>query len=614
MIIKHHLEKEVIRGEAENPLFILTNKKQGFLFLSALYNISRFQGAYFKNKSDMFKTIENISLVGTTPKKIINKFYNIKRVSGSVVEKFFMNHSNSILYNVDNFTGDVEVTLDCRKMYDFDDKGRIYNIKKEKDMLIIEYIKYANESLKKKKYTIYTVIKGVKDYEVIDSWERKHYEYDEKRGSIPFELYVYKALKIKVDKSANLVFSFSDNKSDAVKKATHLYKNYPYLRKSQKTYVNNICHRDFNIKGEYPRMAYSCASKSLNDLVQEIGKEEGIYAGLPWFYQFWSRDEFISLKALLLNKNYSGVKNIISRNLKNIQKDGRLANINNKKTKIGSADSVGWMFKRIQDSIRIMKKRKVLKDYFSKKEISNIKTKLKNSIKDIGKNYMKNMLIHNNPKETWMDSDFDGDTREGYRIEIQALYLNMIKFMKELCEDKTSDYTKYSIMEKEMTKRVKESFYDHHLLDGIKDYKVRPNIFLAYYIYPELLKKREWQKSFKYALKRLWLHWGGLSTIGKDSSLFSENSTGENSKSYHRGDSWFFMNNLAAVCMHKLNKRKYKRYITKILVASTNEILFSGVVGCSAEISSASSFKSEGCFSQAWSSATYIELINELFS
>ena len=90
------------------------------------------------------------------------------------------------------------------------------------------------------------------------------------------------------------------------------------------------------------------------------------------------------------------------------------------------------------------------------------------------------------------------------------------------------------------------------------------------------------------------------------------NYTGENNKSYHRGDSWFWINNLAALVLYKLDKNKFKKYIDKILKASTEEILWKGAISHHAELSSASKLKSQASLMQAWSSAMYVELIREM--
>jgi glycogen debranching enzyme len=65
--------------------------------------------------------------------------------------------------------------------------------------------------------------------------------------------------------------------------------------------------------------------------------------------------------------------------------------------------------------------------------------------------------------------------------------------------------------------------------------------------------------------------------------------------------------------MLRLDKAKYSYHIQKILDASTREILWMGALGTHSEISSAEVQESRGCFSQAWSLGTYIELVTELF-
>ena len=114
-------------------------------------------------------------------------------------------------------------------------------------------------------------------------------------------------------------------------------------------------------------------------------------------------------------------------------------------------------------------------------------------------------------------------------------------------------------------------------------------------------------------MKNLWLEWGGLSTIDKKNNLFFDCHTGEDSRSYHRGDSWFWLNNLAAIQLKKINNKKFNRQIQKIISASTEDILWKGCIGCASELSSAKELSSQGCFSQAWSNAMYMELIDEAY-
>ena len=177
----------------------------------------------------------------------------------------------------------------------------------------------------------------------------------------------------------------------------------------------------------------------------------------------------------------------------------------------------------------------------------------------------------------------------------------------------------FSSLEKEHKQRVREEFFKDGILydtvySGVvdNDNTIRPNVFLAYYVYPGLLTQNEWKQVFDSALKELWLDWGGLSTISHNSPLFKPEYTGQDDLSYHNGDSWYYINNYAAIVMHRLDKKYYSKQIKRILEASKEEMLFSGFIGCCAELSSAKYMKSEGCLSQAWSAASFIELIHEL--
>ena len=86
--------------------------------------------------------------------------------------------------------------------------------------------------------------------------------------------------------------------------------------------------------------------------------------------------------------------------------------------------------------------------------------------------------------------------------------------------------------------------------------------------------------------------------------------------SYHQGDSWFWVNNLTGIVLHQVDKKSFQRYINKISETSANDILWQGIIGHHSELSSAEYFKAQGCLSQAWSSAMFIEfclLLNKSF-
>ena len=271
---------------------------------------------------------------------------------------------------------------------------------------------------------------------------------------------------------------------------------------------------------------------------------------------------------------------------------------------VQSADSPSWLFFRINEFIDLLQKQRKLKTYITSKEMNFVQQKLQETLDDLWKTRF-NDLITNNQGETWMDTVYGEDKRDGARIEIQAGTLAMLNFLSSLTGKKDPRETA-------LKKSVKSSFWKTNMLkDGKEDPILRPNLFLAALFYPKLLTKKEWTACFDKALKSLWLDWGGLSSIDKKHPLFTAKSTGENPKSYHRGDSWFWINNLAALAMYRTDKKKFGKYIRKIKEASLKEQQM-GIIGHSAEISSAEKLKSEGCLSQLWSNATLVELQEEV--
>ena len=210
----------------------------------------------------------------------------------------------------------------------------------------------------------------------------------------------------------------------------------------------------------------------------------------------------------------------------------------------------------------------------------------------------------NAPGETWMDSL----SRQGIRLEIQALRLAMYDLAFNLTGE-----IQYQNLSQNLIKKVRTFFWQKNILkDGLDDPTSRPNIFLAAYIYPKLFPKKDWDRCFQNLLPRLWLSWGGLTSLDQKDPNFCPFSTGQLPQSYHQGDSWFWINNLTALVLWRLDRQKYQDFVQKIFQASTQDLLWHQAVGYPSEISSAQNFEPTGCVAQAWSAASYLELAQEL--
>jgi len=590
--ISHILNNQCLSKDiSEEVGFLLSNRYGGFINLGIS---SRYQGLFFRLNGQVIKVLDDIMVKGPID-EIQNTLNTICRRRQLIVEKFQMPKGKNVLVYKLNKKKEINLLFDVKKPYDNRIWGRIYKIHKKDNCVIVEFEKRTDSredsDSNTKEFKIYTVIHCPdSNVQIIDNWIKKQYNFDAQRGSSPSERYVNNCLRIT---SKHLVIASSYSLDEAI-----------FLAKSSTTLLSNIVNPTFKNKRIF--LARENAMNALHNLLV-YNSDVTMYAGLPWFFQHWSRDTLISIKSLILNKNYRVVKSILLSLTSNIGSDGLLPN-RYPHTNTKSSDSIGWLFKGWHDYIDALRKDNLLSKYFKKKELMNIIKLLEESINKIFQKYTRNSLIYCFPQSTWMDTSIGDTTREGFRIEIQALTMFMYDFLYQLTDNKI-----YYEMLQKIKKKTKQIFWTgSYLRDGSTDSTIRPNIFIAAYIYPDLLSKDQWTTCFDTVLPKLWLPWGGLSTIDISSSKYKKCNTGEDPSSYHNGDSWYWINNLVALVLYKFNKKKYKAYIEKIIKASTEDILFKGYIGCHSELSSASIQLPQGCLNQAWSNAFFYELAYQL--
>jgi len=601
MLVSHVLDDKRVQKDVADAGFLLTNKHSGYLNLGIA---TRYRGLFFRLHGEIIKIIDDIRIQGEVT-ELRNTFWGIIRSRWDAHELFFMPFSDgSMAYELSS-EQDIEILFDVKKAYDNRVWGRNYHIWQEEDKVIIEFIKKTDSkednSHDAEEYRAYICIHHEGTVEMPNEWEQQHYYYDAERKSFPAERHVFKGLKIR---SSKLFIAASERKEDAVRLCRNLTYNFTKFKNVQKEYAK-VSVKD--ITDTKLSLAAKCASDALSDLVVNESSNAHLYAGLPWFFQYWSRDTFISLKALIIDKEYSLVKKILMMYLKYFEEDGLLPN-RIPGSSIKAMDAIGWYFQRWKDFLDVLKEERVTNKYLKKSELTFITKMLENSLDKVFKHYTRDNYALNADQETWMDSLYRGSGRGGIRIEIQALRIAMYETLAMLTERNI-----YSDMARKLRKKVKTEFWNgRYLKDGLTDETIRPNVFIAAYLCPELLTQEEWVRCFDHVLPKLWLEWGGLSTIDKEHADFHPSSTGEDPSSYHRGDSWFWINNLAAIVLCRTDKGKYKSFIDKIIGASSEDILFNGYIGCHSETSSASLQRAEGCLSQAWSNAMFIELIEEI--
>ena len=603
----HQYKNTKIQKRVGKNVGLALGNKLGNYFYLTNGDETRYQGFFYadgknhKNKLVLYKIIDQINILGNSKiTEIKNSFFEIERKhENNLSEKYFMPNGYNSLCLKTNKKAKAEIILDMRYPYDSRQMGRIYDVEAERDCALIKFTKRQDleedELDGKEEFTLYLAIKTDQyDYKEIGKFFSKHYQKDKERNSYPCDRSVFKALEIEFK---NAVFSVADTPQKAIEEAKYIFDNFNELRK--KTKNNTYKKIKFkNIGDKEIGMAYLCVKNSINTLLVENNDKKGAYAGLPWFFQFWHRDEAISLlQVYKLDKNFA--QEIILSQLKTILENGQIPKqrfFDMEEMRLQSADALSWLADRV---FKISIKDKLANDF----EIDIIEG-FEKAVSGLIREKTTDDLADSSNNETWMDSL----KRDGARIEIQAGRLRMYNFLYKLTKN-----DQYQILEKELKIKVREKFYqDGILFDGPDDKTIRPNIFLAAYLYPKLLKNKEWEICFDKILPKLYLDWGGLSSVDTTSSEFIPKDTGENNASYHNGNSWYWINNLAAFVLYKLNPRKYSAYINSIMEASTNEILYHGIAGHHSEVSSAEKQTSAGCGAQLWSAAMYSEVLDEM--
>lgn len=608
MLIVHEYKNTKIVKESEGGTGLILGNDLGNYFYLTDEDETRYQGFFYcdyksiKNDLLVYKIIDSIN-IGNQGKitEIKNGFFEISRkYENGLNEKYFIPNGYNALCMKTSKKINAEIVLDIRHPYDSRSMGRFYELDIKNECFIIKYTKRRDLSedgmADKKEYALYLAIKTDTDvYKSINQFFSKYYAKDHKRNSSPWDRFVFKAVEIECKEA---VFTIGKTPKEASDLACKVYKNFEKLYQTE---VDNI-HKKLHftkISDEEIKMAYLCAQNSIYTMLVETNKKCGAYAGLPWFFQFWTRDEAVSLLEInKLNKELS--LDIIESHVKSLTPDGQIpkqrftGGITDASLK--SADSLGWLMDRIgklNDAGKLPEYMKI--DVIEKIEKTIPGLIQKRTVDDLAINY-------NN--ETWMDSL----ERSGERIEIQAGRLRIYNVLHELTGN-----DQYKILENELKKKVLAKFYENGiLLDSPSDKTIRPNAFIAAYLYPNLLSKEQWETCFDKLLDKLFLSWGGISTIETTSNMFIAHDTGENSPSYHNGNSWYWVNNLTALVLYRINPHKYSEFINSIMEASTREILYEGIAGHHSEISDAEKKSHSGCNAQLWSSAMYLEVFDEM--
>jgi hypothetical protein len=568
-------ENAIVKQVSHAVAFILVNERKDFATFYGNEE-SRYEGFFVAHNDTFLKTVARITRA--KPVEGIELYQGVpvatRYLQGGATEIYATVKNEPVLIYEALKKDTITVRLDMRDQFYIPKWGRNYCAYEEDDIVIV---RYSDDCITE---PVYLAIAHDGSFALRGEWIPVNYGRDRERNSEPAELYEYVLGNFDASK---LTIAFGLSVEEALERARKCREISGAKAVSKKRM------RPKQMNGKVDVVAKNLARNYAVDALDALFIDNRMLAGMPWFTKAWVRDELISAPALPKERAHA----VASKHVRATW-GGQLPVI------FGGAnncsDGLGLL------AWAIMSGRIGL----TEEEKDMLAERIKCAIAELELVENEFGFIPSGPRESWMDSI----ERVGYPVETQTLYVRTLHLAQLLVHEENE---RFEAKKKALIENVRKHYFiDGYLHDRLYDETMRPNLFLAAFFAPEILSKDEWESCFDKVLPALWLEWGGLASVDTRHECYCNTSAGEHDTSYHNGDSWFFVNNIAALVMHNINEARYAEYIDGILDASTNEILWHNYAGCPGEISSAKALESWGCGLQGFSAAAYVYLADHV--
>lgn len=362
----------------------------------------------------------------------------------------------------------------------------------------------------------------------------------------------------------------------------------------------------------------SCLRHSARQFIVRHGDKTEVVAGYPWFGR-WGRDTFISLPGITLTQGDTESCRDVLNTMVREMKDGMFPNMGNA---YNSVDAPLWFFWTLQNFEKAAGgAKKIWEDYGS-------------AMKDVLTSYMKgseyvqvkeNGLVwafHPNYAMTWMDAVVDGHPvtgREGYQVEINALWYNAVCYTIELAR-KNGDKV-FAEEWKSLPKRIKESFNrlfwyekEEYLADFVNEKgqntAIRPNQIIAcalpYGMLSDTVKQMVIDKVRRHLLTPM-----GLRTLSPRNPLYKGHYEGDQASrdlAYHQGTVWPWLLEHYVKANFDLYGKDFLNEAIDILKNFEEEISVSGIASINEIYDGDPPHNPRGAISQAWSVGSILRI------
>lgn len=177
--------------------------------------------------------------------------------------------------------------------------------------------------------------------------------------------------------------------------------------------------------------------KALDQFVVKRGKLKSIIAGYPWFLD-WGRDALIVSRGMIAAGRLSDARAVL-RQFGQLEAAGTLPNMISGKTAANrnTSDAPLWFFVGCRDMMDAESSSNFIDTHVGKRSIRDILFSIAFSYMEGTQNGIRmdpeSGLVFSPGHFSWMDTNFPAGTpREGYPIEIQALWFHALSFLARI--------------------------------------------------------------------------------------------------------------------------------------------------------------------------------------
>ena len=402
------------------------------------------------------------------------------------------------------------------------------------------------------------------------------------------------------------------------------------LMKARKDRINSLVTEYNPVKSNLPELdkALDWITITMDELITEQ-QGNGIYAGLPWFNEYWGRDMFISMPgACLVTGQFEVAKQILKDFVQLQDTDpasetyGRIPN---------RANLEGILYNTTDGTPRLVIQALELAEYSGDTEfLRELYSAIKLSINASIANYtdLHGYLTHADA-DTWMDvkrNGIPGSPRGNRANDIQALWYKQLVAGSKIAAmmDDTGSAEGWSgiaqimasYFEKEFCDKEKTLICDHLNADGTPDLQMRPNQLYCF----ELISDSDFkQKVTRRVWEELVYPWGVASLAQWDPQFHPQHENWHyyhKDDAYHNGTIWLWNNGEA---LQRMIEYGQKEEAWKLFKNMNRQALHEGAVGSLSENADAHPREGQnwvnrsGTFLQAWSNAEHLRVWYQYF-